>query len=55
MKKLYSDSYTSVNINGYKTGRIKCYKGLKQGDPLSPMLFNISIDPFIYLIEKNLK
>lgn len=45
----YSDTYTTLQLGTYKSNRIHIRRGVKQGDPLSPYLFNMVIDE---LIEK---
>lgn len=34
------------------TKRIRLKKGIKQGDMMSPILFNMAIDPLLYTLEK---
>ncbi|KAG1132824.1 hypothetical protein G6F37_013329 [Rhizopus arrhizus] len=36
-----------VNLNGFLSGDIPKKRGLKQGDPLSPILYNIALEPFL--------
>lgn len=42
----------SILINGSPTTPIKLQRGLRQGDPLSPFLFDIVVEPLNLLIQK---
>ena len=39
LKSLYQDSYVTAIVNGLKTGKIWIRSGVKQGCPLSPLLW----------------
>jgi hypothetical protein len=45
IKSLYSDAETSVVINGVLSSPFKVTRGVRQGDPLSCLLFNLAIEP----------
>ncbi|GCB82106.1 hypothetical protein scyTo_0022619 [Scyliorhinus torazame] len=49
---LYTGNTTMGEGNKTKTAEIKTERGVKQGDPLEPMLFNISLDPLICSLEE---
>lgn len=52
---LIENSYINAETilqNGSDSIRIKLQRGVKQGDPLSPTLFNLVFDPLICSLEK---
>lgn len=50
---LFSETRIQINVNGFLTDQIQQERGLRQGDPISPLLFNISFDPFLRAINDN--
>jgi ribonuclease HI len=54
VQALYSDAYTTVIINGVKCSLpFKVIRGVRQGDPLSCLLFDIAIEPLAEAIRQS--
>ena len=49
---MYTDSYTSITVGRKTTRRIKINSRVKQGCPLSPLLFSLIIDELIVKLKK---
>jgi hypothetical protein len=50
---IYTDSTCQIRHANGLTDRIPIFRGVKQGDPLSPLLFNIAIEPVIRAVKCN--
>ncbi|GJT93496.1 RNA-directed DNA polymerase, eukaryota, reverse transcriptase zinc-binding domain protein [Tanacetum coccineum] len=44
----------SININGERVGYFNGGRGLRQGDPISPYLFTMTMEMFTLLMKKNI-
>jgi hypothetical protein len=49
----YRDAFINIQMNNEFTEDIRIGKGVKQGCPLSPTLFNIRIDPLLRRLNGN--
>ncbi|XP_048493141.1 uncharacterized protein LOC104908756 [Beta vulgaris subsp. vulgaris] len=54
MKSCVMSASASILVNGSPTQPIKLQRGLRQGDPLSPFLFNLAVEPLNLLMKKGL-
>ena len=52
VKDIYRDNCTTIDVGGNRSGKILWKRGVLQGCPLSPLLFNSCIDPFLTHIER---
>lgn len=50
---LFFDNSIYVNVNGFLTDAISQRRGIRQGDSISPVLFNLAIEPFLLSIINN--
>lgn len=57
IETLYSNPQSAVKVNGFLSDRFTLEHGCRQGCPLSPLLFDISIEPLAQLIrdDSNIK
>ncbi len=53
VKSLYANARTSVVINGVTSDTYKIYRGVRQGDPLSCLLFDLAIEPLSAMIRNS--
>ena len=46
------DGKVCINVNGERSPYFKTFRGLRQGDPLSPLLFNLVANALGVLLDK---
>jgi exonuclease III/ribonuclease HI len=51
--RLYTNAHTSVMVNGVLSQAFRITRGVRQGDPLSCLLFNLAIEPLACLIRQS--
>jgi hypothetical protein len=55
IKSLYKNAHTKVVINGVLSSPFKVTRGVRQGDPLSCLLFDIAIEPLACALRNSTK
>lgn len=51
---MYSDAHSRIQVNGFFTKPIRLASGIRQGCPLSMLLYSICTEPLIRMIHQNL-
>ena len=50
---LYHKTTANLSINGYLSSRIRTTRGVRQGCPLSALLFNLALEPLLEDLRRN--
>ena len=53
IKNLYKNAKTRIIINGIASSSYNITRGVRQGDPLSCILFNLAIEPLAEMLRKS--
>lgn len=54
-RSLFDDNVANLVVNGHSSEDIPCRRGLLQGSSLSPLLFNVYINPLLERLDKQPK
>jgi len=49
---LYRDAFCKINVNGVLTRKITIKTGVRQGDPISPMLYVLALEPLLRVLRR---
>ncbi|MEM6402862.1 MAG: reverse transcriptase family protein, partial [Cyanobacteria bacterium P01_D01_bin.116] len=52
VKALYRVTFSMIEINGFLSKKFQLERGVRQGDPLSALLFIVAIEPLLKLINE---
>ena len=55
LQKIYADATSTLILNVHKSTPIKILSGVRQGCPLTTLLFALCINPFLINLDKKLK
>jgi len=55
LRNIYADATSTLVLNGHKSKPIKIQSGVRQGCPLSMMLFAACINPLLITLDKRLQ
>ncbi|KAJ8358310.1 hypothetical protein AAFF_G00014730 [Aldrovandia affinis] len=53
VRTLYAGVYSCVRVNGFLSGPVEQLGGVRQGCPLSPLLYVLFIEPFAELVRRD--
>lgn len=54
IKVLYNDTESVIKVNGGLSAPFKLKGGVRQGCPLSGMLYSVAIEPFLHKVRENI-
>jgi exonuclease III len=55
LKKIYANATSTLTLNGHRSPTIQIESGVRQGCPLSMLLFALCINPLLTTLDKNLQ